>query len=51
MDATRNSEDAEGHFLEHDDTEGFRPGGLAGWRGRCEEEPEGHSFFLTVSVL
>lgn len=46
------SGDAEGHVLEHDDTEGLRPGGLVGWRWeQFEEEPEGHSFFLTVSVL
>lgn len=50
MDASAYSGDAEGHALEHDHTDGLRPGGLVGWRWwRCEEEPEGHSFFLSLS--
>lgn len=50
MDAPAYSGDAEGHALEHDHTDGLRPGGLVGWRwGPCEEEPEVHSFFLSLS--
>lgn len=49
MDAPAYSGDAEGHALEHDHTDGLRPGGLVGGGGRCEEEPDGHSFFLSLS--